>query len=191
MMRDSTSRPWSSVPRRKPLCPGPTGMPESDSPVLGYCALGPWPMSAVNNGAKIATSTRNTMKPSETMATRSWRSRVQASCHGVRPTMSSGPACPLRRRLRGRRPPRSPRSLRLLGTGSWPCRLRRGSRRSPPAPESLSMRWRASRPPRPGSGRRSGGPGRRRASARATALRWHSAPGPWGSADGNGIPKVG
>ncbi len=70
------------------MCPGPTGMPESDNPVLGYCALGPWPMSAVNNGANMATSTRNTMKPNETMATRSWRSRVHASCHGVRPTMS-------------------------------------------------------------------------------------------------------
>jgi len=81
-----------SVPRRKVRL-GPTGSPSGVSPVVRYCVSGPCPTSREISGAASARITRQQMTTTEPMATRSRRSRAQASCHGPRPLISVGAGC--------------------------------------------------------------------------------------------------
>ena len=95
MTRARTSRPSSSTPNGWMLL-GPVGWPKMSSAhwVAGpgqllFGVLGPVTPSALTIGpAKMATKIRNTMKTSDTIATRSLRNRRQNSCIGERATIS-------------------------------------------------------------------------------------------------------
>ena len=66
---------------------GGRGSPAIVRPVAGNVWLGPWPTAHAISGAQIAISATRRMTMAEPMATRSWRSRCQASAHGLRPSI--------------------------------------------------------------------------------------------------------
>ena len=83
MTRDITSWPSGSTPNGWAAL-GPSGEPK-ESVRLRFWTFGPGSPSRLTiSGAANATTIRKTMKPSDTSATRSWRSRRQNSYQGVR-----------------------------------------------------------------------------------------------------------
>ena len=68
---------------------GPRGRPSGVRPLSRYWSFGPCPTTWTITGAKSAISTISTMTTAQAIATRSRRSRAQASCHGLRPSIAS------------------------------------------------------------------------------------------------------
>ena len=168
---------------------GAFGRPCGVRPMSRYWSLGPWPASAANSGAKIATSAMSTMTTNETIAARSRRSRSQASRQGLRPWIRGAPRArwrPVRRdrdrACRGRRcchctssPPRPGRVERQVGREV----LDRG----------LGQREQSRRRPA-GSGRRHAVLGGRRARGQLGVVGDAARPAPSGSAGGTGSPTA-
>src|SRR5215472_985912 len=86
-IRTNRSRPSSSAPSQNCL-PGPTGTPVAEMPVLGNCWVGPWPVSAANAGAAMASPAMITITTALATAILSPRSRCQVSRHWLRPSMA-------------------------------------------------------------------------------------------------------
>ena len=57
-------------------------------PVFVYGVFGGWPTHAAITGARMASSASSRMTITEATATLSWRSRRQASTHGLRPSIT-------------------------------------------------------------------------------------------------------
>src|SRR3954470_19354986 len=150
--RLNTSRPSGSAPKMLSLL-GPFGVPNESRYFVDCWSGGRAPTSSTICGAKIATSTRNTMNTSAAIATLSLRSRRQNSSNGDRASISlvadtpppgAGPRAPAS-------PPSSDRSGTpvvteyLLSTrrAAGPSTGWRAARILPPAPRaSLLLRQR-------------------------------------------------
>ena len=109
------------MPNRNVLL-GATGRPTLFRPVFVYGMFGGWPTQAAITGARMASSASSRMTIKEATATLSWRSRRQASTHGLRPSITWVEPVPVA-------PPWNSISVRLMPHLLKGCCLRRWSRR--------------------------------------------------------------